>query len=162
LSPKQVVTSLFLGRRKRLRGAQSCHRTSLSAYSIASKAMYQAGRKKTMSTDETKQAEKFQGGKAVDLVAYQPSAVVSREILKKKTGSVTAFAFDMNQGLSEHTAPFDALVQVLEGSAEISIAGTPHRVGPGELLLMPANLPHALRAVERFKMLLVMIRDPSS
>jgi len=93
-----------------------------------------------------------------DLVEYQPGAIVSREILKTKTGSVTLFAFDAGQGLSEHTAPFDALVQVLDGEAEISIAGKRHRVRAGETILMPAQKPHALKAVSRFKMMLTMLR----
>ena len=99
-----------------------------------------------------------QSAHLVDLVDYQADAIVSREVLKKKTGSVTLFAFDAGQGLSEHTAPFDALVQVLDGEAEITIAGKRHRVSAGELILMPANRPHALKAVQRFKMMLVMIR----
>ena len=94
-----------------------------------------------------------------DLVDYQADAIVSREVLKKPTGSVTLFAFDAGQGLSEHTAPFDALVHVLDGEAEISIAGKRHQVRAGELILMPANRPHALKAVQRFKMMLVMIRS---
>jgi quercetin dioxygenase-like cupin family protein len=94
-----------------------------------------------------------------DLVDYQPGAIVSREVVKQKTGSVTLFAFDAGQGLSEHTAPFDALVQVLDGEAEIAIAGKRHRVREGELILMPANRPHALKAVQRFKMMLIMIRS---
>jgi quercetin dioxygenase-like cupin family protein len=106
-----------------------------------------------------KTAEKFAAGNALELVAYQPGAVVSREIIKKKTGTVTVFAFDKDQGLSEHTAPFDALVHVLDGVAEITIGGGPHRLGKDELILMPANVPHALKAVERFKMMLVMIRE---
>jgi quercetin dioxygenase-like cupin family protein len=106
-----------------------------------------------------KTAENFTGGNALELVAYQPGAIVSRELVKKKTGTVTVFAFDKDQGLSEHTAPFDALVQVLDGVAEITIGGTPHRLGKNELILMPANVSHALKAVERFKMILVMIRD---
>ncbi|MGD0649539.1 MAG: cupin domain-containing protein [Verrucomicrobiia bacterium] len=96
---------------------------------------------------------------AADLVDYQSDAIVSREVLKKKTGSVTLFAFDAGQGLSEHTAPFDALIQVLDGEAEITIAGKRHRVRAGELILMPANRPHALKAVQRFKMMLIMIRS---
>jgi quercetin dioxygenase-like cupin family protein len=111
---------------------------------------------------EGKRTEKFTSGQALELVAYQPGAVVSREILKKSTGSVTAFAFDQGQGLSEHTAKFDALVHVLEGAAEITLAGVPQRVGANGMLLMPANVPHALKALERFKMLLVMIREPAS
>ncbi len=93
-----------------------------------------------------------------ELVAYQDGAVVSREIVSQKTGTVTLFAFDAGQGLSEHTAPFDALVLVLDGEAEITIAGTPFRVQAGEMILMPAHKPHALKAVRRFKMMLVMIR----
>lgn len=94
-----------------------------------------------------------------DLVQYQEGSVVSREILKKSTGSVTVFAFDAGQGLSEHTAPFDALVQILDGEAQIAVAGKPHSVKAGELLLMPAHQPHALKALKRFKMLLIMIRS---
>ncbi len=100
-----------------------------------------------------------QTAKAAELVNYQEGAVVSREILKKPTGSVTLFAFDEDQGLSEHTAPFDALVQVLEGEAEITIAGQPYRVVGGEVILMPAGQPHALKAPQRFKMLLTMLRS---
>ncbi len=107
-------------------------------------------------------AEKPTSGAALDLVGYQPGAVVSREVLKKKTGSVTLFAFDEGQGLSEHTAPFDALVHVLDGVAEITIGGAPNRVAAGELIVMPANVPHALKAVGRFKMMLVMIREPAT
>lgn len=97
--------------------------------------------------------------KAPDLVQYQDGAVVSREVVKKPTGTVTIFAFDEGQGLSEHTAPFDALVQVVEGDAEITISGQPHRVQGGEMLLMPAGQPHALKALQRFKMILTMIRS---
>jgi quercetin dioxygenase-like cupin family protein len=96
---------------------------------------------------------------AADLVAYQDGAVVSRELVRKGTGTVTAFAFDEGQGLSEHTTPFDALAHVLEGEAEIVIAGTPHRVAAGAMILMPGGQPHALRAVQRFKMILTMIRS---
>ena len=96
--------------------------------------------------------------KMVELVDYQAGAVVSREVLHKQTGSVTLFAFDEGQGLSEHTAPFDALVCVLDGEAEITIAGKAHKVGTGELIIMPANKPHALQAHMRFKMMLTMIR----
>ncbi|HOG27905.1 MAG TPA: cupin domain-containing protein [Vicinamibacterales bacterium] len=111
-------------------------------------------------THDRKAAEPFGGGKALDLVSYQAGAVVSRQIIKKKTGSVTAFAFDQGEGLSEHTAPFDALVHVLDGSADITIGGVTHLVGAGELILMPANVPHAVKAEQPFKMLLVMIREP--
>ena len=93
------------------------------------------------------------------LVGYQEGSVVSRTIVDAKTGTVTFFAFDKGQGLSEHTTPFDALVYLLDGEAEIAISGRTHRVKEGEMLIMPANEPHALQAVERFKMLLVMIRS---
>lgn len=92
-------------------------------------------------------------------VDYQEGAVVSREIVRKPTGTVTLFAFDEGQGLSEHTAPFDALVQVIEGEVEIAIAGQPHRLRGGEMILLPAQQPHALRAVTRYKMILTMIRS---
>jgi len=94
-----------------------------------------------------------------ELVNYHPGSIVSREVLKKPTGTVTVFAFDEGQGLSEHTAPFDALVQVLEGEAEITISGRPYQVLGSQVLLMPANEPHALRATKPFKMLLTMIRS---
>ena len=95
----------------------------------------------------------------VDLVTYQEASVVSKTLLEKKTGTVTLFAFDKGQGLSEHTAPFDAMVFVFDGVAEIVIAGNPVVVRQGEMLVMPANQPHALKAVERFKMMLTMIRS---
>ena len=97
--------------------------------------------------------------RAAGLVEYQDGAVVSRTLVKKKTGTVTAFAFAAGQGLSEHTAPFDALVQVIDGKAEITISGTAHRLNAGELIVMPAGEPHAVRADTRFKMLLTMIRS---
>lgn len=97
--------------------------------------------------------------RAVDLVEYQVGSIVSREVVKKKTGTVTLFAFDKGQGLSEHTAPFDALVFLLDGEAEIMIAGKAHRLKAGEMILMPANEPHALKAVEKFKMMLIMVRS---
>jgi len=96
---------------------------------------------------------------AAGLVNYQDGSVVSREIVKKPTGNVTIFAFDEGQGLSEHTAPFDALAHVLEGEAEITIAGQPHHLHGGEMILMPAGQPHALKALKRFKMILTMIRS---
>jgi quercetin dioxygenase-like cupin family protein len=95
----------------------------------------------------------------VDLVSYQAGAVVSRIVLKRDVGNVTLFAFDVGQELSEHTTPYDALVQVTDGEAAITVAGQPYRVGTGEIILMPAHQPHALKAVSRFKMLLTMIRS---
>jgi quercetin dioxygenase-like cupin family protein len=97
---------------------------------------------------------------AAGLIDYQPSSVVSRTIIQKETGTVTVFAFDEGQGLSEHTAPFDALVHVLDGEAEVTIAGKPSTVRRGEAIIMPADRPHALKAITRFKMMLVMIRGP--
>jgi len=94
-----------------------------------------------------------------DLVVYQDGSVVSKEIIKKPTGTVTIFAFDRDQGLSEHTAPFDALVYVLDGETEITISGEPHHLKAGDMLIMPGGKPHALKAVKRFKMMLVMIRS---
>jgi len=92
------------------------------------------------------------------LLDYQEGAVVSRTVIDRKTGTVTLFAFDEGQGLSEHTAPFDAMVYLLDGEAEVVIDGQPLRLQSGEMVIMPANRPHALRAVKRFKMLLIMIR----
>jgi quercetin dioxygenase-like cupin family protein len=100
-----------------------------------------------------------QVARAAELVNYQDGAIVSRELIKKPTGTVTVFAFGEGQGLSEHTAPFDALVQVLEGEVEIMISGKPHHVTGGEMILMPAHQPHALKAFTRFKMMLTMIRS---
>lgn len=97
--------------------------------------------------------------KIADLIEYQEGAVVSREIIKKETGTVTIFAFDKGEGLSEHTAPFDAMVQVVDGKAEIIISGKSNVVNAGEMIIMPANVPHALNALERFKMVLTMIRS---
>jgi len=94
-----------------------------------------------------------------ELISYQTGSVVSRTFIKKKTGTVTIFAFDQGQELSEHTAPFDALVQVVDGQLEISIEGTPQLVNQGEILIMPANKPHALKALSASKMLLTMIKE---
>ena len=93
-----------------------------------------------------------------EMVSYQDAAVVSRQITKADAGNVTLFAFDKEQGLSEHTAPFDALVHVLEVKARVTISGNPFDLKAGDAIVMPANEPHALFAVERFKMLLTMIR----
>jgi len=99
-----------------------------------------------------------EAGKLAELVDYQAGSVVSKEIIKKDKGTVTLFAFDKGQGLSEHTAPFDALVHIFDGTAEITISGKQHNVKSGEIIIMPANKPHSLKAIERFKMMLVMIR----
>lgn len=94
-----------------------------------------------------------------ELVSYQQGAVVSRTLIDKPSGTVTVFAFDAGQGLSEHTAPFDALVEIVDGQAHIAIAGTQFIVKSGESIIMPANKPHALKAETKFKMILTMIRS---
>ncbi len=106
-------------------------------------------------------SENLSGQVAVmqNLVEYQPGAVVSRTLIDKPAGTVTLFAFDKGQGLSEHTAPFDALVYILDGEAEITISSKLLLVKKEEMVIMPANQPHALKAVSRFKMMLVMIKS---
>jgi quercetin dioxygenase-like cupin family protein len=108
----------------------------------------------------TKSAENLKARALVlaDLAQYQPGTIVSREILRKATGTVSVFAFDDGEELSEHTAPFDATVFALDGSADVTIAGKPHRLAAGEMIIMPGGEPHALKAVGRFKMALIMIR----
>jgi quercetin dioxygenase-like cupin family protein len=97
--------------------------------------------------------------RTVDLVEYQEGSVVSRTLMKRATGTVTVFAFDAGQALSEHTVPHDAWVQVIDGRAEIRIDGASYRLESGDSLMMPAHHPHAVAAVERFKMVLTMIRS---
>lgn len=100
-------------------------------------------------------------GRAVEmngLVSYQSGAVVSRTLIDKKVGTVTLFSFAAGQGLSEHTVPYDAFVQIIDGAAEVTIDAKVHKVSSGEFIIMPANIPHSLKAVEKFKMMLVMIR----
>jgi quercetin dioxygenase-like cupin family protein len=96
---------------------------------------------------------------AAAMIQYQAGAVVSRIIMKKSTGTVTLFAFDAGQELSEHTTPYEALAHVVDGETEITIGGTPHRLSSGELIVIPANVPHAVKAVKQFKMLLTMIKE---
>jgi quercetin dioxygenase-like cupin family protein len=111
--------------------------------------------KKQKSTDDLKaKALKLAG-----LAQYQPGAIVSREVIRKQTGTVTVFAFDEGEELSEHAAPFDALAFGLDGQAKITISGKVHRLNAGEMIIMPANEPHALKAVGKFKMALIMIRS---
>ncbi len=93
-----------------------------------------------------------------ELASYQDGSVVSRQITKEDAGNITLFAFDESQELSEHTAPFDAVAHVLDGEAEVRISGTPYNLKAGDAIIMPANEPHALKALTRFKMLLTMIR----
>ncbi len=97
--------------------------------------------------------------KPADFVEYQQGSVVSKEIIKKGAGTVTLFAFDEGQGLSEHTAPYDAMVYVLDGEVEIVISGEKYMLRKGELIIMPANQPHALKAVKKFKMMLTLIKS---
>ena len=99
-----------------------------------------------------------EAGNLVSLVDYQDGSVVSKEVIKKEKGTVSVFAFDKGEGLSEHTAPFDALVYILDGQVEIYIAGKARLLKTGQVIIMPANKPHSLKAIERFKMLLVMIK----
>lgn len=100
-----------------------------------------------------------QAAKLSGLIDYQDGSIVSKEIIRGEKGTVTLFAFDKGQGLSEHIAPFDALVYNFDGKAEVTIEGRAHLLGAGEIIIMPANKPHALKAIERFKMLLVMVRS---
>ncbi|MGE0705664.1 MAG: cupin domain-containing protein [Vicinamibacterales bacterium] len=93
-----------------------------------------------------------------ELVEFQPDAIVSRTLLDKKASTVTMFAFDEGQGLSEHTSPFDALVEVIDGETEITLAGNAHRLSAGQMIIMPALAPHAVKALTPMKMLLVMVR----
>lgn len=99
-----------------------------------------------------------ESNKISDLIEYQKDSVVSKTLIKKEKGTITIFAFDKEQGLSEHTAPFDALVQVIDGKADILLNGKSNIVSKGEMIIMPANVPHALKAIEKFKMMLVMIK----
>jgi len=95
----------------------------------------------------------------IDLVNYQDGSVVSKQIIKRKVGTVTIFAFDEGEGLSEHTAPFDALVQILDGEVRIRIAAESYDLKAGEMIILPVDVPHSLKALTRFKMLLTMIRS---
>ena len=97
--------------------------------------------------------------KLKDLISYQEGSIISREIIRRKAGTVTIFAFDKEEGLSEHTAPFDALVQILDGEAKIVISGKPFIVKKDQIIILPANKPHSIKAVNKFKMLLTMIKS---
>ena len=108
-----------------------------------------------MSTDKTRCV----ATRLIDLTEYQEGSIVSRTLIDKPTGTLTLFAFAGGQGLSEHTAPYDAFVYIIDGEAEITIAGKAHFLKAGDTIIMPANQPHALKAVKKFKMMLVMIRS---
>jgi quercetin dioxygenase-like cupin family protein len=109
-----------------------------------------------MAASEVRAAEQV---RPLDLIAYQDGAVVSRILLKRAAGTMTLFAFDQDESLSEHMSPYDAVAEILEGEAEVAIDGQPKLLGAGDLILLPANHPHAVRARTRFKMLLTMIRS---
>jgi len=114
-----------------------------------------AGREQSMNSNNSLIGTAFNMN---EQISYQSGSVVSKTLIDKKIGTLTLFAFDAGQGLSEHTAPFDAVVQIVDGTAAITIDGTVHQVQAGEMIIMPANLPHSLKAEVPFKMLLVMIR----
>jgi len=109
-----------------------------------------------MTTNEFPKGKQFRFNNEVE---YSNGGIVSKNVLKRPQGNISVFAFDKGEGLSEHTAPFDAMVQVLEGKVKISIGGEPHELETGETIIMPANISHALLATERFKMLLTMIKE---
>ena len=113
------------------------------------------------SKSPTAQPQDFIGAslKLESLVTYQKNSVVSKQVLNKKAGTLTLFAFDKGEGLSEHTAPYDASAMILDGKAQVMIGGKPHKLAKGEMIIMPGGIPHALKAIERFKMLLIMIRS---
>ena len=108
-----------------------------------------------MEISEFKKAHIF---KFEEEVVYSSGSIISKNVLKNSAGNVSLFSFDKNEGLSEHTAPFDAMVQVIDGQVEVKIGGEPYVVSKGETIIMPANIPHALKAVENFKMILTMIK----
>ena len=122
------------------------------------KFLIKAGKENTMTGDFIQIGNLTDVIKLKDLAAYQDHSVVSREIIRKPAGTMTVFAFDQGEGLSEHTAPFDAVVFLLEGEAEITIDHKPYSVKEGEMIIMPAHKPHALKAMTKYKMLLVMIK----
>jgi quercetin dioxygenase-like cupin family protein len=109
-----------------------------------------------MDKNEFVKGEVFGFAQSVD---YASGAIVSKTVLKKGTGNISLFAFDKGEALSEHTAPFDALIQVVEGTGQVIIAGKPYEVAAGNSIIMPANIPHAVKAIERFKMVLTMIKS---
>jgi quercetin dioxygenase-like cupin family protein len=109
-----------------------------------------------MSTNEFQKSEVFSFSESVD---YANGAIVSKTVLKKQTGNISLFAFDKGEALSEHTAPFDALIDIVDGRGEITIGGKPFFLEKGQSIIMPANIPHAVKAVEKFKMVLTMIKS---
>lgn len=114
---------------------------------------------KTDTTDKRREDLKGKVLSLKDLVNYQEGTVASRMIVNRKAGSITLFSFDENEGLSEHTAPYDAVVTILDGECEVWVSGTTHQMKEGDTIIFPANAPHALSAITRFKMMLIMIRE---
>ena len=110
----------------------------------------------TMSSNEFEKAKVFSFDGSVD---YSEGGIVSKTVLKKQTGNISLFSFDKGEALSEHTAPFDAMIQVVDGQGEVTIGGKPYMVSAGETIIMPANISHSVKAVEKFKMVLTMIRS---
>jgi quercetin dioxygenase-like cupin family protein len=107
-------------------------------------------------------SNEFEKAKAINLdesVEYSPGGVVSKTVLKRETGNITVFSFDKGEGLTEHTSPFDAVINVIDGTCEITIGGIPNRLERGQMIIMPRNIPHAVYATEKFKMMLIMIRS---
>jgi len=111
-----------------------------------------------MTAETPKEKKPTRAMKLNEMISYQTGAVVSRTLIDEDAGTVTLFAFDEKQGLSEHTAPYDAMVIAIDGEAEITISAKTHRLGKDEMTIMPANKPHAVKATKRFKMLLIMVR----
>ena len=109
-----------------------------------------------MDSNEFEKSKVFSFSESID---YSDGGVVSKTVLKKQTGNISVFSFEKGEALSEHTAPFDAMIQVVEGNGEVIIGGTPFTLGKGQCIIMPANIPHAVNAVERFKMVLTMIKS---
>jgi quercetin dioxygenase-like cupin family protein len=109
---------------------------------------------------EQKEFEKNRVFRFDEEVSFADGSIVSKNVLKKDTGNISLFAFDKGEGLSEHTAPFDATVMIIDGKAEITVGGKVHLLETGDSIIMPANIPHALRAVEKYKMVLIMIKGP--
>lgn len=126
----------------------------ISHYSIISQQLWEDNLENTSNNELMENVSKLK-----ELVTYEKNAVVSKTLINLKTGTITLFSFDEGQGLSEHSAPFDALVYIVDGVGEISIGGKPFKLSEGDAIIMPANKPHAVKATKKFKMLLVMIKS---
>lgn len=122
-------------------------------------ALYDREKNRSGMTDKNREDLKAKVFSAKDLIAYQEGAIASRMIINKPAGNITVFSFDENEGLSEHTAPYDAMISILEGECEVTVSGATHPMRQGETIIFPANAPHAVSAMTRFKMMLVMIKE---